>query len=239
MFRTGFLLLSVVALGCSNGDRAQQPAAHQKPAREDTAEQAMIAYEKDDHEQAIKYFTQAIARNPSNPAYYCNRGNSYSKLSRFDEAYQDYESAFEKMRALSSNPSDKRLAYIHYNRGVAYRRARRFPEAVADFERAIQINPDYPDAHGECAWIWATHADAELRNPQKAVEYALAEMSRHPDAATIDTLAAAYAANGDFAQAIQRQEEAIQKLTPSDNRVDFEKRLQLYRENKPYIDPAE
>lgn len=234
MVRLSLLLLIVAVLGCSGGAPTQHDSAQQDPAQ-----QAMTAYQQGDHAQAIEHFTQAIAKNPANPAFYCNRGNSYSTLGRFDDALQDYELAFEKSRALSSDPADKRLAYIHYNRGVAYKRAKRIPEAIADFERAIQINPDYPDAHGECAWIWATHPDPSLRNPEKAVAYALAEMLRHGDAATIDTLAAAYAASGDFAQAIQRQEEAIQKLTPSDDRADYERRLQLYRENKPYIQPVE
>ena len=48
-----------------------------------------------------------------------------------------------------------------------------------------------------------------------------------------DTLAAAYAEMGDFKQAVNWQEKAIAACMKKD-KAEFESRLQLYKEGKPY-----
>ena len=84
----------------------------------------------------------------------------------------------------------------------------------------------------------ATASDAKIRNPARALELAqkAVELTSFEDADKLDTLAAALAANGKFADAISRQEEALKF-------PDFEKeqgraargRLTLYRQGKPYV----
>ena len=55
----------------------------------------------------------------------------------------------------------------------------------------------------------------------------------------LDTLAAAYAEAGRFADAVKWQEKAL-GMVPPDQRAEYATRLGLYREGKPYRDgPAE
>jgi len=50
----------------------------------------------------------------------------------------------------------------------------------------------------------------------------------------LDTLAAAYAEAGDFANAVTIQKEAIEKLTNRNELADYKSRLSLYQQGKPY-----
>jgi len=59
------------------------------------------------------------------------------------------------------------------------------------------------------------------------------ELTDWNDADYLDTLAAAYAESGQFDKAVESQEKAIE-LAPDDEKADFETRLKLYQEGKPY-----
>jgi hypothetical protein len=55
----------------------------------------------------------------------------------------------------------------------------------------------------------------------------------------MDTLAAAYAAAGRFAEAVETAEKAIKLATSANDKkltLEIQKRLQLYRAGQPYID---
>ena len=191
-----------------------------------------------EYDKAVEQFTKAIKDDDRNPNFYRQRGSALSQLGKFAEAVRDYDSAIEKAIAVSGNPKDERLAYLFYKRGLAYERTGRVRDALADYQRAIELNPSLSDAHGNSAWILATHPDGSVRDAAKALEYALVEARRTgmEGAAALDTLAAAYAVNGRFEEACRHQREAVSKAeSPSDKR-EFLERLQLYEQNKPYIE---
>ncbi len=50
----------------------------------------------------------------------------------------------------------------------------------------------------------------------------------------IHTLAAAYAESGNFEEAIKRQQQAIDLLDKDADKTPYEKRLELYKNSKPY-----
>ena len=39
----------------------------------------------------MKYYDEAIKRDPTNPKYYCNRGICYNKLMAYPQALSDFE----------------------------------------------------------------------------------------------------------------------------------------------------
>lgn len=88
------------------------------------------------------------------------------------------------------------------------------------------------------AWYLAVSPKAELRDGARAVsimENLLEIAERRP--AYLDTLAAAYAEAGRFADAVQAQLDANGKLNPdmsSKTRAGYEERLALYRAGQPY-----
>lgn len=79
------------------------------------------------------------------------------------------------------------------------------------------------------AWIYATSDDPALRNPGKALEYAAkaAEGSNHKDPAILDTLAAAYFGQAQYADAIETEKQAL-ALKPGD--PGFQARLAKYKQ---------
>jgi hypothetical protein len=91
------------------------------------------------------------------------------------------------------------------------------------------------------AWRWATSGNAEERDGKTAVRFsqkAVAVLNR-PDPNALDTLAAAYAEEGQFVEAARVELEAISlpkgaspefKHEPQE----FAARLELYRQQKPY-----
>ena len=65
-----------------------------------------------------------------------------------------------------------------------------------------------------------------------------AEASEFENAAQLDVLAAALAETGDFAEATRREQQAIAAAESDDLRKEYQARLALYKEKKPYRQPA-
>ncbi len=90
------------------------------------------------------------------------------------------------------------------------------------------------------AWIRATGPDASLRDGKKAVELAIeaCELTRWKEAYCVETLAAAYAEVGDFASAVKWQTKAIELEADPKERLEYQARLKLFRENRPFREAA-
>jgi hypothetical protein len=93
------------------------------------------------------------------------------------------------------------------------------------------------------AWTYATTDVPELSDGTKAVNYAKQALALFPRSPTYTgTLAAAYARAGDFAQAAQVQQQAIDLLSPASSqdkeRTTQQGRLDLYRQGKPIGGPS-
>ena len=84
-------------------------------------------------------------------------------------------------------------------------------EALAHWRSAIDLAPTDAAALRQAAWILATSSQASLRNGQEALALAVraAEVSGTRDAAVLDTLAAAYAESGRFAEAVLTAQRAL------------------------------
>jgi hypothetical protein len=112
-------------------------------------------------------------------------------------------------------------------------------DRLAGLNDVIAAMPDYFVALNARARTLATDPQGDVRNGAQAVADAkrACELSDWERPAYLDTLAAALAATGKFAEAIVRQEEAIAKANLSE-KIDFASRLELYRQGKPYREQA-
>ena len=127
-----------------------------------------------------------------------------------------------------------------YNLAVAFSLDRRYDVALNLFHEIVRRDPTWPRAQNGMAWILATHPDPSKRDPGRAIRRALraAGLTDHNDAATLDTLATAYAANGEFEKAQEHAIKAMElamatKRTKLTNAI--RDRLELYKQSKPYI----
>jgi hypothetical protein len=109
---------------------------------------------------------------------------------------------------------------------------------------------DFPLHANNVAWFLATTDYQQLSDTKLAVELAeqvVAEEEYAENYVYVDTLAAAYAADGQYEEAVVTQEKALALIksanegreTPAPEIADFEKRLALFKGQKPYIAQAE
>ena len=98
----------------------------------------IIASQKGDFEEALKFYEQAIIINPNYAGAYSNRGNSFKELNRFEEALSSYD------RAVELNPN---YVDAYSNRGITLHNLNRFDEALKSFDQAILLNSNYAEAY--------------------------------------------------------------------------------------------
>lgn len=96
------------------------------------------------------------------------------------------------------------------------------------------------DARNERVWFLATCPIPAQRRPARALELAayMIENADSLSAGELDTVAAAYAANGKFAEAVGFQQRAIDKLEPQNKRTlkAMNERLGLYKRDQDWVD---
>jgi len=174
---------------------------------EDWVEKGLKLISKQQYDEAIKAFSTAIEIIPLDYQAYNYRGVARALKGDFDTAMADYK------KALKIRP---RYAEAYNNLGFARTQMGDLKQALNDYSRALEINPFFVDAYNNKAWILATAADKRYRNGAKAIVLAQKAVELKPSAASLDTLAAAYAAAGNFESAIDTQKKAVQKLLVAD-----------------------
>jgi len=91
-------------------------------------------------QEALAYFTRALAANPRNPLSYYNRG---SILAEFARNYSEAIDQFDKAIAFNPNFAD---AYV--SKGNCLEKLRRYEDALAAYDKALSLKPDL-----ETAWL--------------------------------------------------------------------------------------
>jgi tetratricopeptide (TPR) repeat protein len=112
-----------------------------------------------------------------------------------------------------------------------------YAKAAKDLDQAIGLDPKNPEALNSRAWMAAVCPDAAFRDARKALEYAwrACELDGWKNAYFLGTLAAACAANGDYAEAVKRQQKALED--PAYRRTHGEegrRMLKLFQHGRPY-----
>jgi tetratricopeptide (TPR) repeat protein len=186
--------------------------------------------ENGDLEGALADYTESIRLDGGSDAAmaYNNRGNVLSDLGEIERAIGDYG---EAMRLAP----DAALPY--FNRGNAYSNTGRAALAIKDYAKAARLDPSHYKSLNGLAWLLATASDARLRDGERAVFEAKRALQLHPDDHLIlDTLAAAYAETGRFAEAIATQRQAIAVLEAQGGAdlANYQKRLAGYQQGIPW-----
>lgn len=166
---------------------------------------------------------------PRNAVPPYNLGNLLVTMKRYDEAAEAFRRAAEL---------DLYHIHAHANRGRVLAALGRIPEAEAEYRKALALDRNNAVVLRNLAWLLACHEEARYRKPAEAV--ALAEradrLSGGEDLRARDTLAAAYAAAGRFAEAAALAESVhaqAQARGWRDLAEHVRARLELYRQNQP------
>jgi tetratricopeptide (TPR) repeat protein len=169
--------------------------------------------------EAIEHYEKAIEIQPKFALALTSLGTTLAAQGRTTEAIGPFE------RALEVNPND---FGAHMNLSYCLLQLGRPGEAVAEDEKALALKPDDPEVKNNLAWILASNPDASVRNGSRAVDLARQAVSETSgeNAMILHTLAAALAEAGQFSDALETANQALQLAeTQSNDRL--VKQLQL------------
>jgi tetratricopeptide (TPR) repeat protein len=218
-------------------------------------------FESGDKNEGIAAMEKSVGINPLNgltrsalAVMYFREGNFPKAREHFDAAMieapldavlladaarlavseKDFARAGElQARAARLSPAD---AYSQYLAGQLLLQTERRLEAVANLRTALRLAPGQTAWRANLIWILATHPDASLRDPEKAL--ALAEdFPEDPARAWMkaDLKAAALAAGGRTDDAAEWLGGVDAETIPEEFRENIIARLALYREGWPYV----
>ena len=155
-----------------------------------------------------------------------NRGLVLAETGKFDAALADLDEAVKFGHAIAQ-----------LNRGWAYELKGDYRKAVEDYTNLLVGIPTHALGLNNKAWLRATCPEAAHRDGKEAVKLAkqVCEQTGNREGMYLDTLAAAHAEAGEFADAVKAQERALEdKGYAKKYGSDAQKRLQLYKDKKPY-----
>lgn len=181
---------------------------------------------------ALERYSESIERNPDNVDTYHRRAHSFQSLQRWDEAIADFAQAIELDPDGSKH--SRCLAKLYNSRAWDLYRKADFSTAMLNYDEAIELDPELAAAYNNRAWLRATCPRSRWRDGGRAIEDAsrACDLTNWENASYIDTLAAAHAEAGDFAQAAEWEVKAID-ISEEDNESN-RRRLEQYRSGKPY-----
>jgi arylsulfatase A-like enzyme/tetratricopeptide (TPR) repeat protein len=189
---------------------------------------ATVYYDLEDYQNSFKHLQESLRIKPEQPAALNKLATLYSRRNQIDQAITCYEKSLDYR---SEQPSViHELAMILWGQG-------RINEAVDQWEGAMEIATEHVDSLNALAWIKATSKSESLYDPEKALPLAnsAVELCEGKRSDLFDTLAAAYAANGDFENAVKtvnRGIELAKELGQEQQIREFQKHLEMYKAGK-------
>jgi tetratricopeptide (TPR) repeat protein len=221
-------------------------------------------YEQGKFELTVKYCAEALQLKPDYYNARYNMGLAFVQQGRYDDAAKCIKAALELKPDWPE--AHHNLGYVYYRQGkldlaeeqcvealrlapeyltarltLAYilSEAGKMEQAVEHYYKILRLDPNETYALKNLAWILATTEDAKLHNPTDAIKYAqrACELTGYNRADFLDTLAAAYAAAGNFGEAVETTEKALKLAEEAKEKKlaeEIQKRLELYKASRPY-----
>ncbi|HUN80807.1 MAG TPA: tetratricopeptide repeat protein, partial [Phycisphaerae bacterium] len=190
-------------------------------------------------DEAIGEFSRALRLRPDNGLTLYEMGLTYLQLGRVQDALMRLS------EALAARPD---MAQIRYQLACANMLQKRVDVAMDFWRKAIQLEPHYVAAMTDLAWLLSTCEEDRYRRPVEGLRWATqaCELTENREPMALDTLAAALAARGRFAEAVEKEQKSIElagdpsKLKLGARSTTIEKmkqRLALYKAGKAYLEP--
>jgi len=189
---------------------------------------AMIEVGRGQIDDAIIHFRHALGLRDGNAAAHYGLGLALSQQRKTDEAIEHWQ------KSLELQPDNLNA---RNNLGAALAGIGRTPEAIEQWQQALAFDPDNGNAANNLAWVFATSPDAILRDGAKAVAYAkrATQVPGGDNPLVYRTLAAAYAENRQFGEAISAAEHARQLAQAAGNSAlvsELDRCIELFRQQR-------
>jgi tetratricopeptide (TPR) repeat protein len=131
---------------------------------------------------------------------------------------------------LASMTAKEAEGFAYFLRGCRFEARGQDAQAIADLEKARELYPQSTQAKGELAWLYATAAGVDVGKRKAAIGLAKAAVDLEPQCGDFwNSLAAAYAANGDFRRATRSEERAEDFAETEEDAADYHARRKAYQ----------
>ena len=178
--------------------------------------------------EATAYFTGMIEAQPRVAGHHLRLAAARAERGEYEKAAAD---CTEAIRLDPGNVA------AHYCRATVRHLGKLYDAALKDYAATVRLAPDHPGAHSGRAWLRATCPDARYRDGAAAVRDArrACELTGWNCGECLDNLAAAFAENGQFDEAVRWQMKALESPTlRGPSRENALGRVKLYEAQKPY-----
>lgn len=185
-------------------------------------------------DEAISLLQAAVDLRPDNSPAHENLAKALLQKGQVADALIHYR------KLLELQPDNME---VHNIVGTVLTQQGRVEEGVEEWQKVLSVEPDNGNAMSNLAWVFATSPDQSIRNGAKAVQLAeqAVRISGGRIAILFRTLAAAYAENGRFSEAIQTAQRGIELANSQGNSglvTELQGNIALYQERQPLRDPS-
>jgi len=184
------------------------------------------------YDRAISYAQKALQIEKDSAEAFFHLSESYYEQGLFDEPEKHLTLEIEGHQSYAKTV--EKLAMTLYLKGQIKR-------SFIKYSELVELAPDSIEGLNGLAWFQAASTIDGIRNPPEAMKHALraCEISGYMKAESIDTLAVAYAAAGDYEKAMEAAQRAIEVARSNgedDLAVRIQDRQNLYRQGRIYVD---
>lgn len=181
------------------------------------------------HEEALTEYRKASELRPDIAFPRNGIGLELTAMGQLDEALTEFSAAARL------NPS---FAMPHLETAKIFFRLGRDNEGAAELRQAAKLDPNNYQTLANAAHYLAASDNAAIRNGPDALSFALQahELSGHQQPMVYDILGMAFAASGDFTNAITCAQNALELANAAQmtNTETIQQRLDLYKKNLPW-----
>jgi protein O-mannosyl-transferase len=194
----------------------------------------IVLLQKGKLDEAISRLQTAVDLRPENAPAHNNLAKALLQKGQVADAMVHYR------KLLEIQPENVETRNIL---GTVLIQQRRTREAIEQWREALAIQPENGNAMSNLAWVFAASPDDSVRDGARAVE--LAEKALRISGGKIPmifrTLAAAYAENRRFGEAIETAQRGIALANSQGNpglAAELQSNIALYQAGKPLRDPS-
>jgi tetratricopeptide (TPR) repeat protein len=199
----------------------------------------ILAYKQTTYwRDSISLWEHALAVTPENQTADQNLAAALWTKGRITESHQHLRAAAiaHARTTLKDLPFD---VPTHNDLGILLVQSGDVRAGIEQWEMSLQIDPDDGNALNNLAWVLATYPADAIRDGKRAVQLAVKATTLPGGDVPIvlRTLAAAYAESGDFSNAIDTAQRAIDLSTAQNNTsllATLRHEIELYQARTPY-----
>lgn len=187
-----------------------------------------------EYEKAVTYFRALQEANQISGEMYTYYGVALLETNKTEEARACFENA------ISMEPNAV-MAYYHLG-NILFSKGQ-VDQAIEKYSRAITISPEWTGLRDRFARLIATYPQSKYYNPTQAVLLAqlICEQVNSQFPEPLDTLAIAYASEGNFSKAVETARQAAELADKAGKQSlarEIRQRLELYQKGKAFHLPS-